>query len=194
MGTIEMEDQFLKTIGRFSNLTEQCKQEFVGFGKIVEQPKHFQLVSEGEISDKLFFILQGSARHYYLRRDKDVTSRFVMENSFMCSAHSFYFSVPSPTNIELMEDSIYYEFRREDISYLEKTYHAIETLSRVYLAKLLTEVQNHYIGIQFNTALERYQTLLETTPDITQRASLGNIASYLGIAQETLSRIRSVRA
>ena len=138
MGPIEMEEQFLKTISMVTNLTDRCKQEFMGLAKIVEHPKHFRLVSEGELSEKLFFILKGSTRHYYLKKDKDITSALFLENSFVCSTHSFFFSMPSITNITTMEDSICYQFNKEDISYLQRTYHCIETFSRIYLAKLLT--------------------------------------------------------
>jgi len=53
------------------------------------------------------------------------------------------------------------------------------------------DLEERFLNIQFKTAKDRYQNLLEKNPSLLQRASLGQIATYLGITQETLSRVRA---
>ena len=64
-------------------------------------------------------------------------------------------------------------------------------MGRIANEKYYIRLEERYVNFQFKTAAERYQLLIENAPHILQRVSLGHIASYLGISQETLSRIRS---
>ena len=67
----------------------------------------------------------------------------------------------------------------------------MEKFIRLLLVNILHTIAEKLYAIQFQTAQDRYKTLLETQPDILLRAPLGHIASYLGITQQTLSVIRS---
>jgi hypothetical protein len=69
-------------------------------------------------------------------------------------------------------------------------YHKMEKLGRLVSIEMLTKVVNKLNAIQFQTARERYDYMLAEFPDISYRVPLGHIASYLGMTQETLSRIR----
>jgi hypothetical protein len=68
-----------------------------------------------------------------------------------------------------------------------------KNLLRLLLINVLYSVSGKLYSIQFQTALERYKSLIESHPDILLRAPLGHVASYLGITQQTLSVIRSER-
>jgi hypothetical protein len=70
-------------------------------------------------------------------------------------------------------------------------YHEIERLVRIAYEKYYIRLEERFVNAQFKTAAERYQNMLEQTPHIIERVPLGHIASYLGISQETLSRVRS---
>jgi hypothetical protein len=69
----------------------------------------------------------------------------------------------------------------------------MEKFIRLLLINVLQIVAEKLYSIQFQTALERYKSLIESQPDILLRAPLGHIASYLGITQQTLSVIRSLK-
>ena len=69
-------------------------------------------------------------------------------------------------------------------------YREIERLVRIAYEKYYIRLEERYVNAQFKTATERYQELLQQTPHILEKAPLGVVASYLGINQETLSRIR----
>lgn len=71
------------------------------------------------------------------------------------------------------------------------SFHEIERMGRLIVSYGLTLMQQRFDDLHFASAAERYEKLLQTNPSLLQRVSLGHIASYLGITQETLSRIRA---
>lgn len=154
-------------------------------------PKNHELIREGQVCHKLYFVERGIGRSYYLKDDgKDVTQWFFGEGNFMTSADSFFQQSPSFYYLEILEDSILYSISKEKMDILLAKYHKMEKLARLLSIETLTQVVHKLNAIQFQTAKERYNYMLAEFPDIAQRVSLGHIASYLGITQETLSRIR----
>jgi len=80
---------------------------------------------------------------------------------------------------------------KEKLTGLFNQYHDIERLVRIAYEKYYIRLEERFVNAQFKTAAELYEGLLRRTPHILERVPLGMIASYLGISQETLSRIRS---
>jgi CRP-like cAMP-binding protein len=98
---------------------------------------------------------------------------------------------PSEHYIELTENSIVLEFEREKLTELSNKHHDFERLSRKIITKIMLQLQQRVVYLQFATAKERYHFLLKEYPKIELHIPLGDIASYIGITQETLSRIRA---
>lgn len=80
---------------------------------------------------------------------------------------------------------------KESLTRLLNQHHELERLLRIAYEKYYIRLEERFVNAQFKTATERYQNLLQQTPHIIERVPLGYIASYLGISQETLSRIRN---
>lgn len=94
-------------------------------------------------------------------------------------------------DIELLEDCQLYELKTKDLQALfEKDIH-IANWGRKFAEQELVKTEERLISRQFKTATERYKDLLKNHPDLIQRVQLGHIASYLGITQVSLSRIRA---
>ncbi len=158
----------------------------------VKLPKGTQILSQGRTCKKLYYIEKGLGRsYYYNEKGKDVTVWFFSDNNIMVSVESFFQQKPSLYHMELLEDSKLYYITYQDLQRLFDKYHSIERFGRLLAIQLLTDVVDKLNAIQFQTAKERYQFLIKKYPDIAYRAPLGHIASYLGITQETLSRIRA---
>ena len=154
-------------------------------------PKNTMLIEQGQISKKLYFIEKGMGRSYYLKEDgKEVTQWFFGVGKFMTSVDSFFQQSESLYYLETLEDSIIHSISNEKIDLLFSKYHKMEKLGRLVSIEMLTKVVNKLNAIQFQTARERYDYMLAEFPDISYRVPLGHIASYLGMTQETLSRIR----
>lgn len=94
-------------------------------------------------------------------------------------------------NIQLLEGSILWAISKETLTGLFNRYNEIDRLVRIVYEKYYIRLEERFVNAQFKTAGERYENLLQQTPHILERVPLGHIASYLGISQETLSRIRS---
>ena len=107
------------------------------------------------------------------------------------SFHSFITHEPAVENIQLLEGRILWAISKETLTNLFNQYHEIERLMRIAYEKYYIRLEERFVNAQFKTASERYENLLRQSPHILERVPLGYIASYLGISQETLSRIRS---
>ncbi|MFD1552560.1 Crp/Fnr family transcriptional regulator [Putridiphycobacter roseus] len=149
------------------------------------------LIREGHVSNKLYFVEKGIGRSYYLKKDgKEVTQWFFGAGNFMASADSFFQQTPSFYYLEVIEDSIVYTITKENLELLITKYRKMETAIRLLTIEILSKFVHKLNAIQFQTARERYDYMLTEFPDISYRAPLGQIASYLGMTQETLSRLR----
>jgi CRP-like cAMP-binding protein len=184
-------DKFFETVSQFTTLSDDSKQELSNHLKKLELPKGHIIVRQNTICNYLYFIESGLTRTYYIRDGKDVTDWISSENDFACSIISFITRLPDRRIIELLEPSILFSLHYNDLETLCSTYHDIEHFFRKLVSFGLVQVQQRFDDLHFSTALERYQTLLTTHPTFIQQVPLGMIASYLGITQETLSRIRS---
>ena len=129
-------------------------------------------------------------RGYYSLEGKDITHWFGFENDFVTSFHSFITGQPAVETIQLLQGSILWSISRADLNVLLDRFPEIERLVRIIYENYYIRLEERFINSQFKSAAERYQNLLEQAPHIIERVPLGYIASYLGISQETLSRIR----
>ncbi len=175
----------------YSHLSKETIEEWKDNVKLLELAKGTQLVREGAYTHSIFYIYKGSAKAYHLKDGKTITDWLVFDNAFICAITGYFLNQPSEHYIELTEDSILLEFRREHLSKLSKKYHDFERFTRITITQIMLQLQERVVYLQFATAQERYHFLLQKYPDIELRISLGDIASYIGISQETLSRIRA---
>jgi len=153
--------------------------------------KNEYLLTEGKICRHLYFLEQGALRGFYNLDGKEITYWFGFEKDFVTSFHSFITQQPAVENIQLLEGSILWSISKDTLASLFDQYHEIERLVRIVYEKYYIRLEERFVNAQFKTASERYENLLRQTPYLLERVPLGHIASYLGISQETLSRIRS---
>jgi CRP-like cAMP-binding protein len=153
--------------------------------------KNELLLSEGRICRHLYFLEKGAIRGFYNLDGKEITHWFGFENDFVTSFHSFITGEPALENIQLMEGSVLWAIPKETLNELLSKHHEVERLVRIAYEKYYIRLEERFVNAQFKTATERYENLLQHSPFILERVPLGFIASYLGISQETLSRIRS---
>jgi len=157
----------------------------------LELPKGHALLRPGAVCHYFYFIEQGLTRTWYIKDGKDITDWLSAENSFAVSIVSFLTGQPDIRGIELLEPSVLWAISRNDLESLYARYHDIEHMGRMILSGGLIQMQQRFDDLHFATALQRYRKLIDTNPSFVNRVPLGMIATYLGITQETLSRIRS---
>ena len=187
-----MIDTIINQITRdYASLSIDTKNRFKKSLKLLELPKGSLLVEEGKYTNTLFYIYKGSAKSYHIKDGKTITDWFAFEGEFICAINGYFLKEPSEYYIELTENSTLLELKRESLSTLSKNHHDFERFSRITITRIMLQLKQRTVNFQFTTAKERYNYLLENYPGIELRISLGDIASYIGVTQETLSRIRT---
>jgi CRP-like cAMP-binding protein len=186
-----MMDNFFKTISEFSPLSQESRKAFTLVMKSQELPAGHILLKPHSVCNYLYFIEQGLTRTFYYKEDKDVTDWISPENAFAVSIVSFITRKPDRRGIELLEDSRLNSIHHDELEKLCSRYHDIEKITRHLVSSGLIQLQEKFDDLHFSTASQRYQMLITKHPTFIQRVPLGMIASYLGITQETLSRIRA---
>ena len=181
----------VSTIQHIYPLEERLQDLILDKVEIFEYPARYKLIRQGARSRMLYFIEKGALRSYYLKDGEEVTTWFSFEHSFATSFYSFISGEPSFENIELLEDSVLLGLSFHDLNPLTEAHPSINQLYRKVLEWNFV-LQEQKIAERYNLASERYQELIRKYPEILQRVPLGYIASYLGITQSTLSRIRKL--
>ncbi len=178
---------FIQTIHPLSN---QAKEALAAIVKKVVLKKGETLLEEGKICHSIYFVENGCLRSFYNLDGKEVTYWISMAGMFASSFSSFIAQIPSHENIHALEDSSLIAIHINDLTQLYHAYHEIETLGRKLSEKYYIQLEERTFALQFLSAKDRYEKLVNEHPNLLQKVSLGHLASYLGITQETLSRIR----
>ena len=148
----------------------------------VSYPKGFRVLESGKVEKDIFFIKQGIVRAYTSVDGKEITFWVGKEGATLVSMKGYVNDEPGYETMELMEDSVLYVLERKKLKELFSEDLHIANWGRRY-ARLISMLSA--------IASERYHELLEKEPDLLQRLPLGSIATYLGITQASLSRIRA---
>jgi CRP-like cAMP-binding protein len=159
--------------------------------KKVELPKGSFLITEGKVCNHIYFLERGCLRGFYNLDGKEISYWFAFENNFVTSFFSFITRKPGIENIQLLEDCTLWAVAYEDLQKLYAKHPDMERLGRIMHERYYVMLEERFLSNHFKEARERYDNLFTLAPHIVQRVPLGYVASYLGITQETLSRIRS---
>lgn len=156
-----------------------------------ECPKGFHILKAGKVETNIYFIARGIGRAYITSEDKDITFWIGQEGDTLMSLKSYVKGEPGYENVELMEDSLLYGFRRDDLLRLYRKDIHIANWGRKLAEQEFLRTEKKLIPLLFTTASMRYHTLLKDNPALLQRIPLECLASYLGITPVSLSRIRA---
>lgn len=149
------------------------------------------LVKEGEHCNKIYFYQEGYFRFYYVdQAGREITSDFLFAPGFISSYTSFLTERRSLINVQAMNDIEMLELDKNDLFELYKSNHNVERIGRLMAEQVLLAYEEHLFLVLNQPADMRYKILLEKYPKYVREIPLQYIASFLGITQETLSRIR----
>jgi len=185
--------QLLEYFKRFNLLSPEAEAAIVEISSIVNIEKNKDLQPIGHTCKTIYFINKGMARIYYFKDGIDITESFSFENNIIARVESLFSGKPSRKAIQVLEDSEIVAINAPQLFKLYNKFPEIERLFRKIFEAGYVETVNRIEGIQFHPAEERYNTLLAEAPNILMRVPLKYVASYLGITQVSLSRIRGHR-
>lgn len=183
----------MKLIDRVKTMipvSRELEAALTHMAETISFPKGFTLIASGSRSPELFFVEKGLLRGFYMLDGKEITNWFGAEGEFATCFYSFITQQPSVETLQVLEDS---ELVRIPFKTLQKLYvdfPETERVGRLLIEDYYVRLDERLLAIQFKSARERYDALFAKRPSLFQRANLGHIASYLGMTQETLSRIR----
>ena len=157
----------------------------------ISHPKGHILLRANKIEKSIYFIKKGIARVYTNTIENEITFLFCKEGDAIVSMKSYVLNQKGYEDVELLEDCELYELKAKDLHKLVEEDIHIANWARKFAEQELIKTEERFISRQFRTAKERYEEILKNNPDLIQRVQLGHIASYLGITQVSLSRIRA---
>ncbi|GGG59384.1 Crp/Fnr family transcriptional regulator [Hymenobacter glacieicola] len=166
-------------------------EKLLALAEYVELPKGTVLFRDDALAHHVYVVQRGLARVYARRADREVTFWFSEEGSVVASIRGYTEQTVSYETVELLEDSGLFRLHMRALHALYREDLHLANWGRVMVERVWQQTEQQLIARQFRTAEERYADLLYHSPHLLHRVALGHLASYLGITQVTLSRVRA---
>lgn len=149
------------------------------------------IIQEGQRDDYTYFVESGSVRAYVIREDKQVTLLFAFEGDCATTILGPSSTLTSNLTIETLEPTTLVRISRTRLEELFQRSLEIANWGRKLMEKTLLEYEHYFSEYYWMEKSTQYQVLMKEHPQLLQRVSLKEIASYLNITPQTLSRIRA---
>lgn len=148
------------------------------------------LLRAGHTCSHIWFVETGIVKCFYTKDQKDVVAWIMKENDIITSVESFLLQKVSMESIQTIEDTAVHYLHFDELQYIYRTFPEFNLHGRVITEKYYIASEQRLIAMRHQSAAERYLHLRDHHPDIIRRVSNTDIASYLGISLETLSRLK----
>lgn len=165
--------------------------------KVIEESmdaQHFKkgtiLLREGQVAVDTYFVLEGCIREYILVDGEEKTTNFFTEEQWVISMSNFNALTPSSHYLICNEDTTAVVGNEQAAQVMFKKFPRFETISRAVMEVFFSEQKKIMTSFLTDTPEQRYLNLLKSRPDIFQRVPQYQLASYIGVKPESLSRIR----
>lgn len=185
-----MENELFNFISKYMTLSEEEKKAIIDLDIFRTYKKGTILLKEGQLSNDGYFVIKGCIRCYYIIDGEEKTTAFYTESESLtplCSVNK----KPSEYYVSCVEDSIITVSNPEMEKAIFEKFLRFETLCRILSEELLAKNQASFDNFKISNPEQRYLNLLKTRPDLLQRVPQYQMASYLGITPQSLSRMRS---
>jgi len=182
-------NKLIEVLSRYAVVSDDIQDALRRLVPVKEFGKGAVLLREGNTAGECYFVLEGCIRCYYLKDGVDKTAEFYTEGD-VASPVTYGSAEPSPCWLECVEPVLAAVGTPESENEMYAHNPEMEKINRVMAEAVMAKYQRTHNEYKNNTPEERYAHLVETRPDLLDRVPHYQIASYLGIAPESLSRIR----
>ncbi|PXX23723.1 Crp/Fnr family transcriptional regulator [Arenibacter sp. ARW7G5Y1] len=184
-----MKSEILKYLSKYTKVTNELESAIIKSTFIESFKKGTILLNAGDISNECYFLLKGCIRSYIIENGEEKTIEFYTEEQVV-TPFNYGKSTPSNYYLECTENVIVSvgNPKLEKETFLQ--YPQLESLSRVIAEVIMAKNQDSFAKFKTSNPEERYLNMLKERPELIQRVPQHQIASYLGIKPESLSRIR----
>lgn len=163
--------------------------------KQISQPKTFPkgdfLLKAESICTKSYWVQSGIIRKFYVHQDREITSEFYFKGNLATSFDSYTLQKPSREYIQVLSPVVANVTHYADFQHLKSINSQIQALDFLLTEYYAMWLEEKVFELYTQNATQRYETLLKKAPYIIQQVPLTQIASYLNVSLETLSRIRA---
>ncbi len=184
-----MENEILKYLSKYVTITKELEKSILESAAIKSFPKGTLLLKEGHVSNECYFILKGCIRVFYLKDGEEKTTEFYTEGQ-AAIASCYGKKTPSGQYLECIEETVASVGNPELEAEMFQKYPESESATRVMTEMIMINSQDNLAEFKMASPEERYLNFLKKRPDLIQRVPQHQIASYLGMKPESLSRIR----
>lgn len=185
-----MENTLVDMMSNFMDLNDEEKQGIKEAFPIKTFEKETFLLKEGQIAKDAFLVIKGCIREYAIQDGEEVTTEFYTEFQSAVNFDSMANKKPSKCYFSCSEDTTVAIMNAEKESALYKKFPQFGEVCRVEMEKMLGSNQEAFLTFKNASPKERYLNILQDRPDLVQRVPQYQLASYIGVKPETLSRIR----
>ena len=176
-------------------LSSEAEQYVRSIAKERKVSKGDVLIREGQSVNKTFFVVDGSLRSFCVDNEgKEHTLQFAIKDWWISDFMAIYNHEPASLTVECITDSVVIEFNAQKLSEIYIPFPEFESFQRKNLERHVVSLHKRILNQLQLTASERYSLFLKQYPNIEQHVPNYHIASYLGITQQSLSRIRAKKA
>ncbi len=182
-----------KLINHFLKITELSDEEIKAITDtmdIKEIKKGSYLIKTGQRNKDSYFVLSGLIRQYKVKNGEEITTDFYTEDQWIIHFTSFEENPVAENNLICEETSFVVVGNEKKAQALFQQFPRLETISRIVMETVFAEKQKMLSSYLTETPEQRYLTLLKDRPDLLQSVPQYQIASYIGVKPESLSRIR----
>lgn len=181
----------LREVYKYSGFTEAELQKIFAQHELVSFSRGELLLKEGKMPNEYHILESGVVRSFvYDYADNDITTNFFIENNVVIEVASLFQRQASRENIEALTNCVCWEIKFDRF---QELYHAIKNFNewgRAWMSGKLFEFKQRSVEMITDRAADRYLKLMREKPTVLQNAPLKTIATYLGITDSSLSRIR----
>ena len=186
-----MNDLFLNSIRKFTDISTEEAAFFFSFFEEKKYKKNTVLLREGEVSHVLYFVTRGALRQFFSKEDGvEKTCNFTFEGEFFTDLESFSRKSCAVTNIITSEPTECLVITCTDLVEVMKQSAAAAELCRTIVENIATANIKRIQSLLSLSPENQFKELVQYNPEILQRVPQRYIAQYLGLAPESLSRIR----
>lgn len=185
-----MQDILFNFISKYISLTEDEKNAIVSLDLFRSVKKGTTLLKEGQQSQDCYFVLKGCIRKYYIIDGEEKTTAFYTEMDAL-TPHCVMNKAASDYFISCVEDSILLVSNNDMSVEVNSKFPKFDIMCRILSEELLAKQQINFDEFKTSSPEQRYLNLLQNRPDLIQRVPQHQLASYLGIKPQSLSRLRA---
>ena len=181
----------LSVLSAIHPLSEELLLHLQGILRTRTLQKRDFLLRAGHVCRQICFIERGLLRCYYLKDEQEVSSWFMKEGDVVISVESFYRQRSSYESIQALEETEIYYIDYEQLQYIYRHFPEFNFVARVLTENYYCQSEQRLYSMRMQRAQERYDYLVEHHGQLVLRVPAKYLASYLGIAEVTMSKIKA---